>query len=50
MAQNTAIRFIKCIGYRTSIKQMELSSLGFSNVEDRVKQLRLNHAHKIFRP
>jgi len=33
---------------RTSIKQTELSSLGFLNVENRVKQLRLNHDHKIF--
>jgi hypothetical protein len=36
------------MGPRTSIKQTELSSLGFLNVKNRVKQLRLNHDHKIF--
>ena len=37
------------MGPRTSIKQTELSSLGFLNVENRVKQLRLHPAHKIFK-
>ena len=36
------------MGPRTAVKQKELSSLGFLNVKSRVKQLRLNHAHKIF--
>ena len=36
------------MGPRDSVKQKELFSLGFLNVETRVKQLRLNHAHKIF--
>ena len=34
---------------RTNRKQKELTSLGFLNVEKRVKQLRLNHAHNIFK-
>ena len=46
VAQNKTARFI--MGPRTTIKQKELSSLGFLNVESRVKQLRLNHVHKIF--
>ena len=37
--------FIKSMGPRTSIKQRELSSLRFLNVENREKQLRLNHTH-----
>ena len=48
VAQNKTVRFIKSMGPRTSIKQTELSSLGFLNVKNRVKQLRLNHDHKIF--
>jgi hypothetical protein len=36
------------MGPRLSIKQTELSSLGFLNVENRMKQLHLDHAHKIF--
>ena len=48
VAQNKTVRFIKNMGPRTTVKQKELSSLGFLNVKSRVKQLRLNHAHKIF--
>ena len=33
---------------RTSMKQTELSSLGFLNVENRVKQFCSYHGHKIF--
>jgi len=36
------------MGPKTSIKQTELSSLGFLNVEYKVKQLCLNNVHKIF--
>jgi hypothetical protein len=36
------------MGPRLRIKQTELSNLGSLNVENRVKRLRLNHAHKIF--
>ena len=48
VAQNKTVRFIKSMGPRASIKQAELSSLGFLNIKNRVKQLRLNHAHKIY--
>ena len=48
VAQTKTVRFIKSMRPRTSIKQTELSSLGFLNVKNRVKQLRLNHDHKIF--
>jgi hypothetical protein len=42
------VGFIKNTDPRTSIKQRELSGLGILNVENRVKQLRLNHVYKIF--
>ena len=42
--QNKTVRFIKSMDPRTNLKP----SLGFLNVENRVKQLRLNPAHKIF--
>ena len=45
VAQIKAVHYIK----RTKRQQKELSSLGFVNVEKRVKQLRLNHAHNIFK-
>ena len=48
VAQSKTVRLIKSMGPRTSIKQPELSSLGFINVENRLKQLRLNYTHKIF--
>ena len=48
MALSKTVRFIKSMNPRTSIKQTELSNLGFLNVEDRVKQCCSNHAHKIF--
>ena len=48
VAQNKTVCFIKSMDPRTSIKQRELSSLRFLNVENREKQLRLNHTHKIF--
>lgn len=46
--QNKCIRFIKNMGSRTSIDCNVLDSVGLLNVENRVKQLRLNHVHKIF--
>lgn len=49
MVQNEAVRYIKCMSPRTNRKHHELSSLGFLNVEERVKQLRLNHAQNIFK-
>jgi hypothetical protein len=48
VARNKTVRFIKSMGPRLRIKQTELSNLGSLNVENRVKRLRLNHAHKIF--
>ena len=47
MVQNKALRYFKCMSPRTNRKQKELTSLGFLNVEKRVKQLRLNHPHNI---
>lgn len=48
VAQNKTMRFIKNLEPRATIGKPELSSMGFLNIENRVKQLRLNHAHKIF--
>ena len=36
------------MGPRSSVGRPELASVGFLCVEDRVKQLRLGHAHKIY--
>ena len=46
--QNKLTRFILNKGPREHIGQKELSSIGSLKVEDRVKQLKLNHVHKIF--
>lgn len=48
ISQNKTVRFIKNLGPRSHIGASELESIGILNVEYRVKQLRLNHAHKIF--
>ena len=48
VSQYKTVRFIKSMDPRTSLKQTELSRLGILNVENRVKQLRLNHDHNIF--
>jgi hypothetical protein len=40
--------FFKVIGPETSIKQTELSSLGFLILEYRMKQIGLNYDHTIF--
>ena len=48
IAQNKVIRFINFLGPRTRISADILSELNLLNVETRVKQLRLNHVHKIF--
>ena len=42
------VRFIKKLGPRSHVGYSELNSVGFLNVENRVKQLRLNHVFKIF--
>jgi len=43
VVQNKTKTFIKSMGQGTNIKQMYLFSLGYVNVDNRVKQLRLNH-------
>lgn len=48
IAQNKIIRFINQLGPRTRINFEILMNLNLLNVENRVKQLRLNHVHKIF--
>lgn len=48
IAQNKAVRFIHDVKCRTSLKVSDFSNIGMLNVENRVKQLRLNHVHKIF--
>ena len=46
--QNKVIRFVKGYGPRESIKPQDYVDLNLLNVENRAKQLRLNHMHKIF--
>lgn len=46
--QNKTIRYIKNMGNRTSVDQNIFSSIGFLNIENRVRQLRLNHVHTIY--
>jgi len=46
--QNKVVRFILDLDSRTHIGQSELDKLRFLNVEDRVKQLKLNHVFKIY--
>ena len=36
------------MGNRTSVDQNIFSSIGFLNIENRVRQLRLNHVHNFF--
>jgi hypothetical protein len=48
VALSKTVRSIKSMNPRTSIKLTELCNLGFLNVEDIMKQLCSNHAHKIF--
>ena len=47
VAQNKVIRFIKQLGLRERITNAILSELNLVNVDTRVKQLKLNHVHKI---
>jgi len=46
--QNKMSRFVLDLGPREHIGQTELDSLGFLNIQNRVLQLKLNHAFKIF--
>ena len=48
IAQNKVIRFINSVGPRSRVTADTLGELNLLNVENRVKQLRLNHVHKIF--
>ena len=45
ICQNKTVQFIKNLGLRSHIGFSELDSLGMLNVDFRVKQLRLGHAH-----
>jgi hypothetical protein len=47
ISQNKMARFILNLSPRSHIGQEELGSIGFLNIEDRVKYLRLNHVYKI---
>ena len=47
MAKNKVIRFINQLGPRERITNEMLSELNLVNVDTRVKQLKLNHVHKI---
>ncbi|CAG2211418.1 unnamed protein product [Mytilus edulis] len=46
--QNKCVRFIKKTGYRSKVDHNVLNSIGYVNIENRVKQLRLNHVHNIY--
>lgn len=46
--QNKIIRFIKGLDYRHRIDYPIFNNVRFLNVNNRVRQMRLNHAHKIF--
>ncbi len=48
VSQNNMVRFIRNMDSRTHIGQNTLDSLGMLNVCDRVTQLKMNHAYKIF--
>ena len=46
--QNKVARFELDLDSRTHIGQLELDSLRLLNIQDRVRQLKLNHAFKIY--
>ena len=46
--QNKVIRFINKYDCRTSLTVSDYSNLGLLNIENRVKQYKLNHVHNIF--
>ena len=48
IVQNKCIRYVKNMGPRTRVDHHVFDSLDILNVENRVRQLRLNHVHKIF--
>ena len=49
ISQNKVVRFTKKLGPRSHIGYSELDSVGFLKLDNRVKQLRLNHVFKIFK-
>jgi len=48
VTQNKVVRFIHGYNARRSLKVSDFSQIGWLNIDNRVKQLRLNHVHKIF--
>ena len=48
IAQNKVIKFINQLGPMSRITADILMNMNVLNVETRIKQLRLNHVHKIF--
>ena len=46
--QNKMVRFILKLGPRSHIGDEELKVVGMLRVEDRVRQLKLNHVFKIY--
>lgn len=46
--QNKVIRFVKNYSPRVSITYQDYLDLNMFNVENRVKQLRLNHIHRVY--
>ena len=48
ITQNKVIRFINNVNCRTSVKVNDFKDLGFLNIEERCRQMRLNHAFNIF--
>ena len=48
IAQNKVIRFINSLGPRSRVTADTFGELNLLYEETRVKQLRLNHVHKIF--
>jgi len=48
IVQNKVVRFILGLHHRKSITYIEFEKLGFLNISNRVKQLRLNHVYNIF--
>ena len=48
IAQNKVIRFINSLGPRSRVTADTLGETNLLNVETQVKQLSLNHVHKMF--
>ena len=47
IVQNNVVRFILGLHHRKSITYIEFEKLGFLNISNRVKQLKLNHIYNI---